>query len=42
MPGSSPSEHYGFQVWVERVASDSPVGIVIEDGRVRAAEEVAA
>jgi len=36
------AEHYGFQVWVERVASDSPVGIVIEDGRVRAAEEVAA
>lgn len=34
--------HYGFQVWVERVASDSPVGIVIEDGRVKASAEAAA
>lgn len=30
------AEQYGFQVWVERVANDSPVGIVIEDGRVKA------
>lgn len=35
------AEHYGFQVWVERVGSDSPVGIVIEDGRVKAKEDAA-
>jgi DNA repair exonuclease SbcCD ATPase subunit len=37
------AEQYRFQVLTERVAADSPVGIVIEDGRVKArAAEVAA
>lgn len=36
------AQQYGFQVWIERVASDSPIGIVIEDGRVKANSEEAA
>ncbi|HEY5566021.1 MAG TPA: AAA family ATPase [Gammaproteobacteria bacterium] len=35
------AETNGMQVWLEKVSSDSPTGILIEDGRVKAAEVAA-
>lgn len=35
------AEKHDLQVWIERVATDARVGIVIEDGRVKAADAAA-
>lgn len=36
------ADQQGVQVWIERVASDGKVGIVLEDGRIKGHEETVA
>ena len=36
------ADKYDYQIWIERVATDGKVGIVMEDGMVAAAQPVVA